>query len=167
MTHAPVASSQPVAPQPSVVIVLVDDAAHLQAAWGGQPVPAANTHWVLVACAPRMAQRPSKWGSHRVREHWRARWSAKLFEEVGGWMQARGQAFTPVLAEGPLPEFTQALKSSHGASEVLDLRRPKGEGFGAFAPTLPAASLVPPASRLWSMAASLLGVGLLLGGIAE
>lgn len=166
MTQNPVVSLQPLAPKASVVIVLVDDAAHLQAAWGAEPAPAANTHWVLVACAPRMAQRPSKWGSHRVREHWRARWSAKLFEEVGGWMQARGQAFTPMLAEGPLPEFTQALMGSHGASQVLDLRRPKGEAFGGYAP-VPAAGLLPPAGRLWSIVASLLGVSLLLGGIAE
>jgi hypothetical protein len=150
-------------PQP-VVIVLVDDAAHLQTAWAAMPAPAANTHWVMVACAPRMAQRPSKWGSHRVREHWRARWSAKLFEEVGAWLHLRGHAFTPVVAEGPLPEFTDALKRTHGAEAVLDLRRPKGEVFGAVVPPL---ATLPPPSRAWSLVTGVLSVGLLLGGIAE
>lgn len=165
MAQNPVVSLQPLVPQASVVIVLVDDAAHLQAAWGAEPALAANTHWVLVACAPRMAQRPSKWGSHRVREHWRARWSTKLFDEIGGWMHARGQAFTPVLAEGPLPEFTNTLMQTHGQAQVLDLRRPKGVGL-APQPLLPAVSGMP-ANRLFSLVASLLGVGLLLGGIAE
>lgn len=111
-----------------------------------------------------MAQRPSKWGSHRVREHWRARWSAKLFEELGGWMRQCGQVFTPVLAEGPLPEFTAALKHTHGAQQVLDLRRPKGEVFGEVVPSLPT---LPPPSRAWSLVTGLLGVSLLLGGLVE
>ncbi len=165
MTYIPALADRSKEP---VVIALVDDAAHLQTVWQTVPALVAGTHCILVGCAPRMAQRPSKWGSHRMREHWRTRWSTKLFEEVGGWLQARGHGFTTVLAEGPLPEFTDTLMQTYGKAQVLDLRRPKGQGLAVqpvLAP-LPAVAGMP-VTRLFSLVASLFGLGLLLGGIAE
>jgi hypothetical protein len=50
------------------------------------------THWVLVACAPRMTHRISKWVSHSSRENWRAKWADKLFDQVVPPLQARGDA---------------------------------------------------------------------------
>jgi hypothetical protein len=154
-TATPQRAAQP------VVIALVDDAAHLQMVWPAMSAPSAGAHWVVVACAPRMAQRPSKWGSHRVREHWRARWSAKLFNEVGPWLNAKGHDFTPILAEGPLPELTSELMRTHDTSNVIDLRRPKGDGMVA-APVSYAGG-----TRLFSLVASLFGIGLLLGGVVD
>jgi hypothetical protein len=110
------------------VIVYLDDPAYARqhmADGGGTP-----THWVLVACAPRMTHRISKWVSHSAREHWRAKWADKLFDQVVPPLRARGDAVTPVLARGPLPELTRLLMAEHGAARVLDVRRPKAPGDG-------------------------------------
>ena len=37
----------------------------------------------------------------------------------------RGDAVTPVLARGPLPELTRALMAEHGTERVVDMRRPR------------------------------------------
>ena len=67
------------------IIVYLDDAAYAQqqlAPMSSRRQPTARrqaTHWVLVACAPRMTRRISKWVSHSARENWRAQWAEKLF----------------------------------------------------------------------------------------
>jgi hypothetical protein len=108
------------------VIVYLDDPAYVR-----QRMPRADgspTHWVLVACAPRMTHRISKWVSHSAREHWRAKWADRLFEQVVPPLRARGDAVTAVLARGPLPELTRSLMAEHGTADVLDMRRPKVDG---------------------------------------
>jgi hypothetical protein len=111
------------------VIVYLDDPAY---AHQQMPAPAGGpTHWVLVACAPRMTHRISKWVSHSARENWRAKWADKLFDQVIPPLQARGDAVTPVLAKGPLPELTRVLMAEHGTARVLDARRPKAPEHGA------------------------------------
>lgn len=105
------------------VIVYLDDPAY-----ASQRMPAASatpTHWVLVACAPRMTHRISKWVSHSSRENWRTRWADKLFDQVVPPLRARGDAVTPVLARGPLPELTRVLMAEHGTARVIDVRRPR------------------------------------------
>ena len=117
------------------VIVYLDDPAYAR-----QQMPAAEggpTHWVLVACAPRMTHRISKWVSHSARENWRAKWADKLFGAVIPPLQERGDAVTPVLARGPLPELTRLLMAEHGTEQVLDVRRPKapdGPSAGQWGP---------------------------------
>jgi hypothetical protein len=50
-------------------------------------------------------------------------------------LTARGDAVTPVLARGPLPELTRTLMAEHGTARVLDVRRPKApEGEGGWPP---------------------------------
>ena len=110
------------------VIVYLDDPAYAR-----QQMPAqdgAPTHWLLVACAPRMTHRISKWVSHSARENWRAKWADKLFEQVVPPLQARGDTVTPILARGPLPELTRSLIAEHGNARVLDVRRPKQDPSG-------------------------------------
>ena len=105
------------------VIVYLDDPAYAR-----QRMPDADagpTHWLLVACAPRMTHRISKWVSHSARENWRAKWADKLFDQVVPALTARGDAVTPILARGPLPELTRSLMAEHGTERVLDVRRPK------------------------------------------
>ena len=120
------------------VIVYLDDPAYAR-----QQMPAvdAPTHWVLVACAPRMTHRISKWVSHSARENWRAKWADKLFEQVIPPLRARGDAVTPVLARGPLPELTRALMAEHGTAHVVDVRRPKAPDNGDFGRWSPGALL--------------------------
>ena len=64
------------------IIAYVDDADHaqllLQAAMLAPHVQAA--HWVLVACAPRITHRVSKFVSNRSRENWRNKWAERLFD---------------------------------------------------------------------------------------
>ncbi|MDE2604317.1 MAG: hypothetical protein KGL68_00170 [Burkholderiales bacterium] len=111
------------------VIVYLDDPGYAR-----QCMPRAEagpTHWVLVACAPRMTHRISKWVSHSARENWRTKWADKLFGQVVPHLQARGDTVTPVLARGPLPELTRSLMAEHGTARVLDVRRPKQDQPGA------------------------------------
>src|SRR6476620_8883766 len=128
------------------VIVYLDDPAYARQQMPG--AAAGPTHWVLVACAPRMTHRISKWVSHSARENWRAKWADKLFGQVIPPLQERGDAVTPVLAKGPLPELTRLLMAEHGTERVLDARRPK-------APDGPTPSQ-------WSAGGTLLGLGALL-----
>ena len=110
------------------IILYVDDAAyareHLQRL---APVAdsAASRHWVLVACAPRMTHRISKWVSHSARENWRAKWFARAQEALVPALAHDGAKVTAVLAKGPLTELTQRLQLEHGAAQVIDARRPK------------------------------------------
>ena len=108
------------------IIVYVDDAAHAQLVLS--PLLAtetAGTRWVLVACAPRMTHRISKWVSHRARENWRDKWADKLFAQLLPGLTTGGSTVTTVLAKGPLAELTQQLQTELGAARVVDARRPK------------------------------------------
>ena len=112
------------------IIVYLDDAAYAQhqlAPMKGQPpvVPAAATHWLLVACAPRMTQRIGKWVSHSAREKWRTRWAANLFAAVEPALAGGGDRITTLLAKEPLPQLTRKLMAEYGDCRVLDARRPK------------------------------------------
>ena len=151
------------------IIVYVDDAAHAQQQLTPMKSreqtgrPAAATHWVLVACAPRMTHRISKWVSHSARENWRAKWSDKLFGELTPGLLASGDTVTTVLAKGPLPELTDRLKAEHGTSRVLDARRPK---FGQDLPPVTAVQPAPRDSR-WEVPGAVLGMGAMLVLAAE
>ena len=110
------------------IIVYVDDAAYaqplLQAAL--QLPQAAKAHWVLVACAPRITHRVSRFASNRAREHWRNKWADKLFQEMQPLLTGRVKQLSTLLARVPLPELLQTLQAEHGcATQVVDLRRPK------------------------------------------
>ena len=112
------------------VIVYVDDAAYAQQVLGPlftQGGSAGRTQWVLVACAPRMTHRISKWVSHSARENWRTKWADKLFAQIVPLLRAPAGNVTTVLAKGPLNELTDQLQTAQegGAAQVVDARRPK------------------------------------------
>ncbi len=112
------------------VIVYVDDAVHAQqvlAPFSGREA-AARTQWILVACAPRMTHRISKWVSHSARENWRAKWADKLFAQILPTLQVPAGRVTTVLAKGPLAELTDQLQAEGATvAQVVDARRPKTE----------------------------------------
>lgn len=86
----------------------------------------AQTHWVLVACAPRMTHRVSKWVSHSARENWRAKWADKLFAQILPALRVPAGRVTTVLAKGPLAELTDQLQAEGAVvAQVMDARRPK------------------------------------------
>ncbi|AMO23117.1 hypothetical protein GCM10027034_44380 [Ramlibacter solisilvae] len=142
------------------IIVYLDDAhwALQQLAPMATGAGAARTHWVLVACPPRMTRRISKWVNHAAREQWREKWSAKLFEQVEAPLRQRGHEISKVIAKGPLPALTQQLTRMHQATHVLDARRPK---FGYDMPPVVADQ---PASQegRWQVPGAIIGMGAML-----
>ncbi|WP_234193489.1 hypothetical protein [Pseudacidovorax sp. NFM-22] len=154
------------------IILYVDDAAyaveHLD-----QLAPAARgRHWIVVACAPRMTHRISKWVSHSARENWRAKWFARVQEALAPLLAREGAQTTAVLAKGPLVELTQRLHLEHGAARVVDARRPRIGS--AMEPLVPAAAdsaprrpLVPGARALPGGLAGLAAFLLLAPGLAD
>ena len=150
------------------IIVYLDDAsyAHQQLApmrSGRPPAAASATHWVLVACAPRLTKRISKWVSHSARENWRAKWAEKVFAQVEPQLRARGDQVTTMLAKGPLPQLTRKLIAEHGASRVLDARRPKfGQDLQPVTADQPAAK-----DGRWEVPGAVAGMGALLVLAAE
>lgn len=143
------------------VILYVDDAAYAReflARAPAEPGAAAPQQWVLVACAPRMTHRISKWVSHSARENWRAKWLSKVQEQLLPLLSVGGAQVITVLAKGPLPELTQRLRMEHGAARVVDARRPKiGVDLEPVAPD------VAPAGRSgWALPGAMLGMGALL-----
>jgi hypothetical protein len=115
------------------LIVYLDDADYAQHMLAPMLSKDLTTRWVLVACAPRMSHRISKWLSHTARENWRTQWSEKLFAKVMPTLAARSDSTGPgtqalvecLVAKGPLPALTQTLRARFGAAHVVDARRPK------------------------------------------
>ncbi|KTT18780.1 hypothetical protein [Pseudacidovorax intermedius] len=107
------------------IILYVDDAAYAVEHLDRLAPAAPGRHWIVVACAPRMTHRISKWVSHSARENWRAKWFARVQESLGPLLAREGAQTTPVLAKGPLVELTQRLQLEHGAARVVDARRPR------------------------------------------
>ena len=114
------------------IVVLVDDAGYTQgrldvalvreglASSSEADRPMAD--WVLIACAPRLTHRVSKWVSHGAREHWRTKWAHKLFGELDPWLNEKGLGDAHrMLAKGPLQELLEQIHPD----EVIDARRPK------------------------------------------
>ena len=123
------------------IIVYLDDAEYAQPLLQSmaQGPRAADTHWVVVACAPRITHRVSKWVSNRSRENWRTKWADKLFAETVPALERSGAKVSPLLARGPLAEVVEQLRIELGMSpQIVDLRRPKLESQGAPAQASPA-----------------------------
>ena len=143
------------------IILYVDDAAFARELLSRLTPEAVGTgarHWVLVACAPRMTQRISKWVSHSARENWRSKWFAKTQEQLLPLLQVEGGQVSPVLAKGPLAELTQRLRMQHGAARVIDARRPKlGVDLEPVAPDVQS-----PGQSGWALPGAVLSMGALL-----
>ena len=114
------------------IIVYVDDADHAQQLLAplAAKEPAHQRHWVLVACAPRMTHRVSKWVSHSARESWRNKWADKLFAQIITGVGLPHAQVTTVLAKGPLAELTEQLQADlqndgHRPAPVMDARKPR------------------------------------------
>ena len=147
------------------IILYVDDAAYAREFIAGLAADATQAahargphHWVLVACAPRMTHRISKWVSHSARENWRAKWFAKVQDQLMPLLQCEGDQVTALVAKGPLGDLTQRLKQEHGAARVVDARRPK---IGAeLEPVVPGQPPATPAR--WVLPGAMLGMAALM-----
>lgn len=142
-------------------VVYVDDAAHALPLLASlaSTFAATSPRWLLVACAPRVTHRASKWASHRTRENWRNQWADKLFAQLTPSLQI-GNApapadVTPLLARQPLPELLAELQQAYGQVQVVDARRPKRE-----------APVQQPQTR-WGPSGLIAGMGSLLAWMLE
>lgn len=155
------------------IIVYLDDAAYAQPLLQSmsQAPHAARTHWVVVACAPRITHRVSKWVSNRARENWRSKWADKLFAEALPQLERSGGKVTSLLARGPLAEVVEQLRTELATSpQIVDLRRPKLETQGNAVQV--GADMAAPAKlqagrSFPSLLASLLGLGFLLEEVLQ
>ena len=149
------------------IIVYVDDAAYaqpmLEAVAGSSQ--ASSSHWLLVACAPRMTHRVSKWVSHRARENWRTKWADKLFANLLPVMENSGAKVTTVLAKGPLTELVLELQQEHGAAQIIDARRPKLETTQTA--SSPAAASTTPLGRRWNLPGTMAAIAAMMGLVLE
>lgn len=150
------------------IIVYLDDAAFAQqqlAPMKGKRVGLSNpeTHWVLVACPPRLTRHAGKWISQSAREAWRAKWAEKLFDESVPSLISHGDRVTRVVANGSLVVLTESLMTEHGAARVMDARRPK------FGQDMQPVTTNQPASRSgqWSIPGAMAGMGAVLILAAE
>ena len=109
------------------IAVLVNDAAHAQHLLLPMRTTAQATHWILVACAPRLTRRIGRWVSHGQRERWREQWAERLFGQLQPILDARaGDRITICVARRPLPEELAKLHEQHGSGlRVLDARQPR------------------------------------------
>lgn len=135
---------------------------------------AANTHWVVIACAPRITHRVSKFVSNRSRENWRNKWSERLFAAVLPSISGSAAKTTPILARGPLPELLAQLQTEYADAQVVDLRRPKAqpvvpvmELVPGLAPARPAAEPLPSGFGRYKLPGTLAGMAAVLGLLFE
>ncbi len=107
------------------IIVVLDDAQHAL----NQVLPmrqqGTRTHWVLVACPPRLTRHISRWVNQRSRNAWRKRWAQELMDKVRPELTRDGDTCELRLLEGKLIDMTERLQKEHALARVLDARRPK------------------------------------------
>ncbi len=107
------------------IIVVLDDAAHAL----NQVLPmrkqGATTHWILVACPPRLTRHISRWVNQGSRNAWRKRWAQELLAKVQPELTRNGDTCELRLLSGKLSDLTESLQKEFALARVLDARRPK------------------------------------------
>ncbi len=130
------------------IIVVLDDAAHAL----NQVLPMRKsegaTHWIVVACPPRLTRHISRWVNQGSRNAWRKRWAQELLAKVQPELTRSGDTCELRLLDGKLSDMTEGLQKEFALARVLDARRPKVgqdlEPATASQPTGPSSSWVLP-----------------------
>ena len=108
------------------IAVFVNDAEYAQHLLQPMLQGARPTHWVLVACAPRLSRHIGRWVSHSARQQWRERWAAELFAALEPALTAQPNArVEKLLATRALIEVSARLQSRLHNLRLLDARRPR------------------------------------------
>ena len=118
-----------------------------------------TTHWIVVACPPRLPRGASKWVSRESLESWRQEWAGQLLAELRPLFDAHGDTLTLVLATGELTQLTEKLIAEHGNARVLDARAPK---FGVDLAPISKHQTPSSSGWKWQIPAALAGLGALL-----
>ncbi len=152
------------------IIVYVNEARHaleqiapMQQQASSQNAGVQGTHWILVACAPRMSQHVSKWLTHSARENWRAKWSQRLFDDITPSLRTGPDTVQSLVARLPLLQMTELLLRQHGAARVLDAR------LALAGQTLPPVTHNQPeiAPSPWAVPGALVGMGAVMALAAD
>ena len=136
----------------NVKIVFIDDAAFaLQRL--KEHCSEDSGHWVLVACAPKITRRASRWGNRSTLDKWRNKWAKNLFEGLipHSPLLQRARVSTHI-SEVSVQQMTAQLHAEHPQAQVLDGRRPKAISEP------PSADFVPRPAKLAGSLLSVLGV---------
>jgi hypothetical protein len=107
------------------IIVVLDDATHALSQIVPMRQNGVKTHWVLLACPPRLSRHISRWVNQGSRKAWRKRWAQDLMNQVQPELMKNGDTFECRVLEGNLIDMTQRLQKEFGMARVLDARRPK------------------------------------------
>ena len=136
----------------NVKIVFVDDAAFALQRLAERNGPT-NEHWVLVACAPKITRRASRWGNRSTLDKWRNKWAKNLFEGLIPQSELLQSARVSThISEVSVQQMTAQLHAEYPEAEVLDWRRPKAISEP------PSADFVPRSAKLAGSLLSVLGV---------
>ena len=141
----------------NVKIVFIDDAAFALRRLS-ERAATADEHWVLVACAPKITRRASRWGNRSTLDKWRNKWAKNLFEGlIPNSKHLQQGRVTTHISEVNVQQMTAQLHADYPEAQVLDWRRPKAISEP------PSADFVPGGAKLAGSLLSMLGLCFTLG----
>ena len=107
----------------------------------------------MVACAPKITRRASRWGNRSTLDKWRNKWAKNLFEGIVPNSQPlQSGHLSTHISEVSVQQMTAQLHAEYPDAEVLDWRRPKAISEP------PSADFVPRPAKLAGSLLSVLGV---------
>jgi len=107
------------------MIVVLDDATHALTQVLPMRKEGERTHWILLACPPRLTRHISRWVNQGSRNAWRKRWAQDLLAQVQPALTQNGDTCELRVLNGALAEMTEQLQKEFSLARVLDARRPK------------------------------------------
>jgi hypothetical protein len=82
------------------------------------------THWVVVACPPRLTRHIGRWVAQAAREQWRERWATEAYAQLEPMLKAGpGNKVEKLLAKRPLTDVTARLQTRLAGVRLLDARQ--------------------------------------------
>ena len=81
------------------------------------------THWVVVACPPKLTRHIGRWVAQSARDQWRERWAAEVFTELEVILKAGpANKVERLVAKRPLVDVSARLQARLGGIRLLDAR---------------------------------------------
>jgi hypothetical protein len=107
------------------IAVFVNDAAHALHILQPMVNGGSATHWVLVACPPKLTRHIGRWVAKPAREQWRERWANELFNELAPLLKTQsGSVVEKLVARRTLIDVSARLQTRLNPLRLLDARRP-------------------------------------------
>lgn len=118
------------------------------------------THWVVVACPPRLTRHIGRWVSRGARRQWHERWAATLFAALDADLRAQaGSEVETLVATRPLVEISARLLARMPQLRRLDARQSR---LGRIDEPISAGQPAPAASQWAVPAAATAGLSVVL-----